>query len=280
VKKAPSRNKSNRSTRITSKPIERERRESSKITDLNLPTSPKQKQNETPKAKKTRRPNKEDFVTYSYPIYVIMWVKTLKLHLPAKKGDIIYFQWRADDQIGNSSFAKVKENLKVNWPKGEKVTFFTDIIGDLASGPETFLDKEITFTFKRRTKDDNFGVSDDDMMMGKISLNILNYISTNKDDIYLDSPNIVMALDGDAAVKKKRMTKFSMKTKRGFTGQVFKAEDESLDVVGENSSEEPEKDEIFQIQLELEEQKRLYRELVTKQEKERQQYQKNQKNRS
>jgi len=203
-----------------------------------------------------------------------MWVKTLKLHLPAKKGDIIYFQWRADDQIGNSSFAKVKENLKVNWPKGEKVTFFTDIIGDLASGPETFSDKEITFTFKRRTKDDNFGVSDDDMMMGKISLNILNYISTNKDDIYLDSPNVVMALDGDAAVKKKRMTKFSMKTKRGFTGQVFKAEDESLDVLGENSSEEPEKDEIFQIQLELEEQKRLYRELVTKQEKERQQYQK------
>jgi len=65
-----------------------------------------------------------------------------------------------------------------------------------------------------------------------------------------------------------------MKTKRGFTGQVFKAEDESLDVVGDNSSEEPEKDEIFQIQLELEEQKRLYRELVTKQEKERQQYQK------
>jgi len=216
-------------------------------------------------------PSWKIFVTYSYPICVDVWCKTVKLQNPVKKGDLIYFQWHADDKLGNSTFVKAKENLKVTWGKNEKIRFFTDVIGDLASGSDSFFDKEISFTFKRKTKDeDNAVPTEDDMILGRITLNLLNYISTMKEDIYKNSPNVVMILDGDSTAKKKRMAKLSIKTKRGFTGQVFKDE-ECLDV-GENSEEE--NDPIFQLQLELEEQKKLYRDIVAKNEKERQSFQK------
>jgi len=238
----------------------------------------KEKEGENYMSKRASLPNLSGLKpSENCSLYSLFWVHNVKLVTKeVNKGDYVYYRWSIDEFKGVSGATKVKNPQKISWPKASKFSFHSTI-GN--SGKEN---KFLTVIFH---KSQTATVSDIDIKLGQIIINMSQYVSFNTESMYVNVKYKTFTLQELENSNSKQTTKISIRTRLGLPGQNFKEGEASMDfseascdmTTGDNSEKksDSEEDKVLELSLENETLKKQYREILVKNEKEKRDQERN-----
>jgi len=220
------------------------------------------------------------------PSHAIIRIHELRLVLQNNtrkiaKGDILYYEWSIDGFKDLSTFVKVRNTKWIKWPKTATFSFQTLVYTEEKGGPY-IKDKFIKISFRKAEKDLN---SESDPIIGTLKLDFIALISEIKEVSFKKTRNEKFLVAPPSDRDETYTTKISTRTKLGAYGQTHidvdntdfseseaDKEEESLD--GENKSDDDINTNNLEIQVEHENLKKKFQELVTKKEHEKREFEK------
>lgn len=175
------------------------------------------------------RSTSDAVVRCTYPLTFSMWVQSIKFRKErVKKGDLVYYSWTADNKTGVSQTVRVKEPLKVVWSKPDAVVLLIKIKGVLGDR-RSFGDKNMEILIRRKSESKSSTNIAEDMIIGKLTFDMMDYVSIHPDNCEWEVHDLQLALDGEMG-KKRQYVKVSLESKRqyGSTHLIIHEEKSSL----------------------------------------------------